>query len=88
MSIRSKRSGFGMRCAFPPEINATRTCVVAKRSSARLTVALRRQRSHVRIVSGAPDFSLFYNAICAPEPKLQCCLIRASKQSGENRRRE
>jgi hypothetical protein len=30
------------------------------------TFALRRQRSHVRIVSGAPTFSLFYKAICAP----------------------
>jgi site-specific DNA recombinase len=35
----------------------------------------------------APPFSLFYNAICTPEPKLQFCLIRASKQSGKNRRR-
>jgi hypothetical protein len=34
-------------------------------------------------LSGAPAFSLFYNAICAPEPKLQFCLIRASKQSLE-----
>ena len=44
------------------------------------TVALRRQRSHVRIVSGAPVFSLFYSAISTPGLKLQLCLIRASKQ--------
>jgi hypothetical protein len=30
---------------------------------------------------------LFYSAICARELKLQFCLIQASKQSGENRRR-
>jgi hypothetical protein len=42
------------------------------------TFAFRRQRSHVRVVSGAPTFSLFYNAICAPELKLQFCLIQAS----------
>ena len=28
-------------------------------------------------------FPLSYNAICALEPKLQFCLIQASKQSGE-----
>jgi hypothetical protein len=32
----ASRSAFGMRCAFPPEINATRTRAVTKRSSARL----------------------------------------------------
>jgi hypothetical protein len=31
--------------------------------------------------------SLCCNVLCAPEPKLQFCLTRASKQSGENRRR-
>jgi hypothetical protein len=48
------RSAFATRCAWPPEINAARTYAVTKRSSAILTAALRRQRSHVRIVSGAP----------------------------------
>jgi hypothetical protein len=57
MSFRSKRSGYGMRCAFSPEINATRTCVVTKRSSARLTVALRRQRSYVRSASNYAAFA-------------------------------
>src|SRR5229473_937724 len=46
----------------------------------RVTTALRRQRSHVRIVSGAPDFSLFYNAICARGLKLQLRLFRVSKR--------
>src|SRR5437879_10483587 len=50
------RSAFATRCAWPPEINAARTYVLTKRSSALLTAALRRQRSHVRIVSGPPDF--------------------------------
>jgi hypothetical protein len=32
----ASRSAFGMRCAFPAEINATRTRAVTRRSSARL----------------------------------------------------
>jgi hypothetical protein len=32
----ASRSAFGMRCAFPPEIKATRTRAVTKRSSSRL----------------------------------------------------
>src|SRR6266704_3489716 len=48
------RAVFATRCAWPPEINAARTYAATKRSSALLTAALRRQRSHVRIVSGAP----------------------------------
>jgi hypothetical protein len=79
MSIRSKRSGFGMRCAFPPEINATRTCVVTKRSSARLTVALRKQRSHLRIVSGAPIHAPLsqegHNPMHAPTPNCNAALF-------------
>jgi hypothetical protein len=53
-------------------------CVVPR--SVALAFALRRQRSHVRIVSGAPFFSLFYSAISTAGLKLQLCLIRASKQ--------
>jgi hypothetical protein len=49
-------------------------------SCLRRTVALRRQRSHVRTVSGAPFFSLFFSAISTPGLKLQLRLIRASKQ--------
>jgi hypothetical protein len=36
---------------------------------------------------GCARFSIFYSGMCAPRPKLRRCLIRASKQSGENRRR-
>src|ERR1700738_1241338 len=72
-----------MRCAFPPEINATRTRAVTKRSSARLTVALRRQRSHVRIVSGAPVFQRDMRSR-TETPVLS--YLSESAISGENRR--
>jgi hypothetical protein len=42
--------------------------------------ALRRQRSHVRTVSGAPSFLYFYSAICATGRKLLLCLVGVSKQ--------
>jgi hypothetical protein len=48
-------------------------------------VALRRQRSHVRIVSGAPVF-LCLQPDTQARPELQFCFIRASKQLGENQR--
>jgi Bacterial regulatory helix-turn-helix protein, lysR family len=50
----------------------TRFCDWSKdvfRNSPHGTVALRRQRSHVRIVSGAPDFPLSYNAILRTAPE-------------------
>jgi hypothetical protein len=51
-------------------------------------VALRKQKSHVRIVSGAPVFLypslrkgiLFCSGIYAPGLKLQLCVIRVSKR--------
>jgi hypothetical protein len=36
---------------------------------------------------GAPDFPYFTARYAAPEPKIQFCLVGASKQSGENRHR-
>jgi hypothetical protein len=33
------------------------------------------ERSHLRIVSGAPFFTLFFSAISTPGLKLQLCLI-------------
>ena len=47
------------------------------------SLALRRQRSHVRIVSGVPDFLCFTARYALSEKKLQRWLIRASKQFEE-----
>jgi hypothetical protein len=51
-------------------------------ATGRVTVALRRQRVTRSNRVGCASFSFFYSAICAPGPRLQLCLIRASKQSG------
>jgi hypothetical protein len=48
-----------------------------------VTLALRRQRSHVRIVSGEPVFLYFTARYGARGLELRHYLIPASKQSGE-----
>src|SRR6266436_7844709 len=81
------RSAFATRCAWPPEINAARTYVVTKRSSALLTAALRRQRSHVRIVSGAPDFPYLPARYVRADLCSGYAWFQRVSNLGENRRR-
>jgi hypothetical protein len=48
--------------------------------------ALRRQRSHVPIVSDAPVYFCFFSAICATGLKFQLCVIRVRKRFWKNSR--